>query len=85
MTVGIPLFDDRGELKYAVCFNTVSMEQINAVLAQIRASSEQNSAEVQALHTLVTQISDEIGNIFSTIRQVNETATTLQKISSSLI
>lgn len=62
-----------------------SMEQINAVLAQIRASSEQNSAEVQALHTLVTQISDEIGNIFSTIRQVNETATTLQKISSSLI
>ena len=25
MTVGIPLFDDRGELKYAVCFNTVSM------------------------------------------------------------
>ncbi len=30
MTVGIPLFDDQGELKYAVCFNTVSMEQINA-------------------------------------------------------
>ena len=31
MTVGIPLFDDRGELKYAVCFNTVSMEQINTI------------------------------------------------------
>lgn len=28
MTVGIPLFDANGELKYAVCFNTVSMEQI---------------------------------------------------------
>ena len=30
MTVGIPLFDANGELKYAVCFNTVSMEQINS-------------------------------------------------------
>ena len=31
MTVGIPLFDDKGDLKYAVCFNTVSMEQINTI------------------------------------------------------
>ncbi len=31
MTVGIPLFDKKGELKYAVCFNTVSMEQINTI------------------------------------------------------
>ena len=31
MTVGIPLFDANGELKYAVCFNTVSMEQINSI------------------------------------------------------
>jgi len=31
MTVGIPLFDQNGVLKYAVCFNTVSMEQINTI------------------------------------------------------
>ena len=31
MTVGIPLFDKKGRLKYAVCFNTVSMEQINTI------------------------------------------------------
>ena len=31
MTVGIPLFDQNGVLKYAVCFNTVSMEQINSI------------------------------------------------------
>ena len=62
-----------------------SVEQINDILSQIRSSSEQNSAEVQALHTLVAQISDEIGSIFFTIRQVSETASTLQAISSALI
>ena len=62
-----------------------SVEKINDILSQIRSSSQQNSAEVEALHTLVTQISEEIGSIFSTIRQVNETASTLQRISSALI
>ena len=36
MTVGIPLFDNHGELKYAVCFNTVSMVQINAIQQNYR-------------------------------------------------
>ena len=36
MTVGIPLFDANGELKYAVCFNTVSMEQINSIQRNYR-------------------------------------------------
>lgn len=62
-----------------------SVEQINGILSQIRSSSEQNSTEVQALHTLVMQISSEIMSIFSTIQQVNETASTLQHISSNLM
>ena len=62
-----------------------SVEKINGILSQIRGSSEQNSAEVQALHTLVMQISTEIMSIFTTIRQVNETASTLQHISSNLM
>ena len=62
-----------------------SVEKINGILSQIRGSSEQNSAEVQALHTLVMQISTEIMSIFTTIRQVNETASTLQYISSNLM
>lgn len=52
MTVGIPLFDSRGELKYEVCFNTVSMEQINAIqkkYRQLQESLQQYSAEIQAL------------------------------------
>ena len=32
MTVGIPLFDQNGVLKYAVCFNTVSMEDRKSVV-----------------------------------------------------
>ena len=36
MTVGIPLFDKAGALKYAVCFNTVSMEQINVIQQNYR-------------------------------------------------
>ena len=36
MTVGIPLFDRSGELKFAVCFNTVSMEQINTIQRNYR-------------------------------------------------
>lgn len=34
-TIGIPLFDDGGALKYAVCFNTVSMEQISSMPEQL--------------------------------------------------
>lgn len=40
MTVGIPLFSHHGELKYAVCFNTVSMEQINAIQRNYRHMQE---------------------------------------------
>ena len=36
MTVGIPVERCVGELKYAVCFNTVSMEQINSIQRNYR-------------------------------------------------
>lgn len=57
MTVGIPLFDDNGELKYAVCFNTVSMEQINAIQRNYRHlqdSLQQYSQEIAELRTRAT-------------------------------
>ena len=60
MTVGIPLFDDGGHLKYAVCFNTVSMEQINAIqrnYRQMQDSLEQYSREIAELRTRTTSTS----------------------------
>ena len=57
MTVGIPLFDNVGELKYAVCFNTVSMEQINAIQRRYRhmqESLQQYTAEIAELRTRAT-------------------------------
>ena len=60
MTVGIPLFDDAGELKYAVCFNTVSMEQINAIQRNYRHlqdSLQQYTQEIAELRTRATSTS----------------------------
>ena len=60
MTVGIPLFDDEGRLKYAVCFNTVSMEQINIIqrnYRQMQDSLEQYSREIAELRTRTTSTS----------------------------
>ena len=54
MTVGIPLFDANGELKYAVCFNTVSMEQINSIQRNYRRmqdSLQHYSQEIAELRT----------------------------------
>jgi len=60
MTVGIPLFDNSGELKYAVCFNTVSMEQINAIQQNYRHLQDslmQYSQEIAELRTRATSTS----------------------------
>ena len=60
MTVGIPLFDGAGNLKYAVCFNTVSMEQINAIhrnFQQMQDSLTQYSQEIAELRTRNTATS----------------------------
>lgn len=60
MTVGIPLFDNSGELKYAVCFNTVSMEQINAIQQNCRHlqdSLQQYSQEIAELRARATSTS----------------------------
>ena len=60
MTVGLPLFDDSGELKYAVCFNTVSMEQINAIQRNYRHlqdSLQQYTQEIAELRTRATNTS----------------------------
>ena len=60
MTVGIPLFDGNGELKYAVCFNTVSMEQINTIQRNYRHlqdSLQQYSQEIAELRTRATSTS----------------------------
>lgn len=60
MTVGIPLFDNDGNLKYAVCFNTVSMEQINAIQQNYRHlqdSLQQYSQEIAELRTRATSTS----------------------------
>lgn len=57
MTVGIPLFDNDGDLKYAVCFNTVSMEQINAIQRNYRRlqdSLQQYTQEIAELRTRAT-------------------------------
>lgn len=60
MTVGIPLFDRAGDLKFAVCFNTVSMEQINAIQRNYRHlqdSLQQYSQEIAELRTRATSTS----------------------------
>lgn len=60
MTVGIPLFDNRGILKYAVCFNTVSMEQINAIQQNYRNLQDDlrhYSEEIAELRTRATTTS----------------------------
>ena len=57
MTVGIPLFDNNGVLKYAVCFNTVSMEQINAIhqnYRHLQDSLQQYSQEIAELRLRAT-------------------------------
>ena len=57
MTVGIPLFDANGELKYAVCFNTVSMEQINTIQQNYRHlqdSLQQYTQEIAELRLRAT-------------------------------
>lgn len=57
MTVGIPLFSKDGVLKYAVCFNTVSMEQINTIQQNYRHlqdSLQQYTQEIAELRTRAT-------------------------------
>ena len=57
MTVGIPLFDNNGVLKYAVCFNMVSMEQINAIhqnYRHLQDSLQQYSQEIAELRLRAT-------------------------------
>ena len=54
MTVGIPLFDGKGELAYVICFNTVSLEQINAIQRKYREMQEslqRYSEEIAELRT----------------------------------
>ena len=60
MTVGIPLFDATGELRYAVCFNTVSMEQINTIqrnYQDLQNSLQQYTQEIAELRTRATSTS----------------------------
>ena len=60
MTVGIPLFDKAGALKYAVCFNTVSMEQINVIQQNYRNlqnSLQQYTQEIAELSIRATSTS----------------------------
>ena len=60
MTVGIPLFDAGGELKYVMCFNTVSMEQINSIqrnYRQLQDSLVQYSQEIAELRLRATETS----------------------------
>nr|WP_326126971.1 sigma 54-interacting transcriptional regulator [uncultured Oscillibacter sp.] len=60
MTVGIPLFDAAGELKYVMCFNTVSMEQINSIqrnYRQLQDSLVQYSQEIAELRLRATETS----------------------------
>ncbi len=57
MTVGIPLFDNEGELKYVMCFNTVTMEQINSIQRNYRRLQDsllQYSQEIAELRTRST-------------------------------
>ncbi len=52
LTVGIPLFDNQGKLKYAACFNTLSMEQMNTIhrnYQRLQESVQQYSQELADL------------------------------------
>lgn len=54
MTVGIPLFDGKGELAYVICFNTVSLEQVNAIqrkYKEMQESLQRYSEEIAELRT----------------------------------
>lgn len=54
MTVGIPLYNQSEKLKYVLCFNTVSMEQINTILSdykRIQESLLQYSEEIADLRS----------------------------------
>ena len=60
MTVGIPLFDKAGALKYAVCFNTESMEQIHVIQQNYRNlqnSLQQYTQEIAELRIRATSTS----------------------------
>lgn len=60
MTVGLPLFNARGRLKYVICFNTVSMEQINAIhrnYLHLQDSLQHYSQEIAELRTRATSTS----------------------------
>ena len=60
MTVGLPLFDAAGELKYVMCFNTVSMEQINSIQRNYRSMQDsllQYSQEIAELRLRATETS----------------------------
>lgn len=60
MTVGLPLLDRAGELAYVVCFNTVSMERINAIhrsYRQMQESLQRYSEEISELRTRTTSTS----------------------------
>ena len=61
-----------------------SIEKIENILGQRRIDSKQSSEAVIELHSLVTTISKEMDHIFSTIRQVNEAASSLLQIASTL-
>lgn len=57
MTVGIPLFDRDHHLKFVVCFNTVTMEQINETLRKYREmqnSVQHYTQEIAELRTKTT-------------------------------
>lgn len=62
LTVGIPLFDNNGRLKYAVCFNTLSMEQINTIQRNYRQMQEsvqhysQEIADLRAKNMVATNL-----------------------------
>ncbi len=55
MTIGIPLFNKKKELKYAACFNTVSMEQINSINKKYREMRQSLDAYAQELDELRTR------------------------------
>ena len=60
MTIGLPLFDRKGELAYVICFNTVSMEQVNAIqrnYRQMQESLQHYSEEIAELRTRTTATS----------------------------
>ena len=75
MTVGIPLFDQNGVLKYAVCFNTVSMEQINAIhqnYRHLQDSLQQYSQEILLLESKIFEIRNAKGRLIDRINTIEQ-------------